>query len=756
MNLVRWFRKNNRKVMAVVIIVILFGFIGGSTLLQYLDRKKGGLHKTIAYFGDGKKITNYDLVLARQELAILNMLGVDGMLKNIVFQALRTPDLQALLLGELLFSDRMTSPGLIQRIKQTIRMDKYRVSNKQIDAIYTESVPDDIRWLLLEKEARQAGVRISNENSGKLLTSVISRLFPGATYSQLIGAMIRGMRGQPGIPEEKILATFGKLMAVLEYAKMVCSGENVTTAQIMHNVSWENETIDVEFVEFSSAVFAETQAQPSEQEISEHFYKYKKFFAGAVSEQNPYGFGYKLPDRVKLEYIAVKLDDISSIVAAPTQEETEEYYQKYREQFTKQVPSDPNDPNSPLTEQIRSYAEMAESISKSLLLERINSKAEQILQESKRLAETGFEGIDTEPADIDAEQYRLASMAADYETIAERLSKKHKTKVYAGQTGMLNANDMRADEYLGRLYLVGYGYNTVGLAHIVFAIDELGASELGPFDVAKPRMYENIGPMKDMLWQITGDISGQIMAVVRVIGAQKPSEPESANQTFSKNTFRFEQDEEQVSEDIYSVREKVVEDLKKLAAMDITKSKAEEFIDLAARDGWEGAIEKFNELYGRQDERDEGDPNVFRLQKLTSLPRISRETIETLVVQSAGDPAAQLRIDSLRKEALLRDKFYSLVPQDANTVEAVPLIVEFKPNMSCYCLKNVSVKRISQDEYEKIKAIQVYREDFVQLQSLAAVHFNPGNILKRMNYRPTGQEERAADTNTPAESMGTL
>ena len=76
MSLVRWFRKNKTKIMAIVVIVILFGFIGGSTLLQQLNRKRTGLHKTIAYFGDNRKITNYDLILARQELGILRMLGV--------------------------------------------------------------------------------------------------------------------------------------------------------------------------------------------------------------------------------------------------------------------------------------------------------------------------------------------------------------------------------------------------------------------------------------------------------------------------------------------------------------------------------------------------------------------------------------------------------------------------------------------------------------------------------------------------------
>jgi hypothetical protein len=215
------------------------------------------------------------------------------------------------------------------------------------------------------------------------------------------------------------------------------------------------------------------------------------------------------------------------------------------------------------------------------------------------------------------------------------------------------------------------------LAQIVFAIDELGVSELGPFDAPKPGMYENIGPLTDML--------EKIMALVRVIEAEKASEPETINQTFSTHTLKFEQDEEQLSEDVYSVKEKVAEDVKKLAAMDTTKSKAEEFVNLAAKDGWESAVEKFNELYGQQSTQDEGDPNVktpkaepFKLQNLTNLQRISRATLETLTVQTAGKPAAQSFLKEREKHRQLIDRLYSLLPQDSNTVDTVPLIIEFK------------------------------------------------------------------------------
>jgi len=716
MNLMKWFRKNNKKVMAIVVVVIMFGFIAGPTL-RYLGRVRMGWHGAVAYFADNKKITRSDLISAHDELEILRFLQADVLLK--------LQDLRAVFLGELLFSERRVSPMLINRIKQAIRANQFGIGDKQINDMYRRSLPVEYFWLLLKNEAQLAGIKVADKQAGELLAAVIPRLFEGSTYSQVI----RSLMNQQGIAEEQILATFGKLLAVLQYAHIVCSSEDVTSLQLMHIVSWENETINVELVKFDSAVFAETLAEPNEDRIIEHFDKYKKFFAGTLSEENPYGFGYKLPDRVQLEYIAVKLDDVSSIVIPTTHQEKEEYYQKNIKQFTESVPSDQNDPNSPQTEEIKSYAEVASIISQRLLQDKIYSKAEAILQEAKALTEAGLENIDIEAGKLNSEQFR--QVAGDYKTVAEQLSEKHKVKIYTGQTGLLNASDIQSDK------------NLVMLNRIVFAIDELKASELGPFGIPTPRMYENIGPIRD--------IFGQMMALVRVIKAELAAEPENINLTFSKNTLILDPNQQE-DENIYSLREEVAEELKRLAAMDITKSKAQEFIELVAKDGWDSAIDRFNKLYGQQAGQDTDDPNVFYMQKLTNLQRLSSAILATLAIQSAGDPGAQVLENELKKQAKFIEQLYSLVPQDSNTVDTVPLIMEFKPDMSFYIIKNISINRFDQMEYEKIKVPRLYKEGYIQVQSMAAVHFNPENILKRMNFRPVVKDEEAADVNTPAES----
>ena len=735
MNLVKWFRKNNKKVMAVVVIFIMFSFIGGGTLLQQLSKRgRGG---ALAQFGEKNEITDYDRLLARRELEILKMLRADALL--------RSQDLHGIFLGELLFSDQRASTALINRLKQTIRTNQYGISEKQINDIYRRKVPPDIYWLLLQNEAQLAGIRISNTQVGELLGRVIPQLFEGQTYSQLIGAIIRQQR----IPEDQILTTLGKLLAVLQYSSTVCSNEDLTTRQIMQAASTEEEKVNVEFVKFDSAVFAEKQQQPGADKIAEHFDKYKAIAPGTVSDENPHGFGYKLPDRVQLEYIAVKLDEVKTIVKRPTQDELGDYYSRNKEQlFTEQVPSDPNDPNSLPVKKTNSYAEVANSISQQLLKDKINSTAQNILQEARTLTEAALENLEIESAKVTTEQLR--EKAGDYKTAAGQLSEKYKIKVYTGQTGRLSPIDMQSDENLATLFLQGHGQNPVRLSKVVFAVDELAVSELGPFDVPKPRMFENIGPVKDMMSMYSSDASG-IMAILRVIDAQKAAEPESIDQTYSTSSLEFDPNEEKPGEDIYSVKEKVAEDLKKLAVLDTTKSKAEEFVALAKKDGWTSAINKFEELYGQLQERDPNDPNAFRLQNYPDMRRISRANLSTLSLQGQGDPMTSFYLNESRINQQFVDQLYSLVPPDSDTAETLPLLMEFKPDLSFYVVKNISVKRLFKEDFDKMKATRLFREDYIQSQSLAVIHFNPENILKRMNFKAAKSEEETADPNTPAE-----
>ena len=121
----------------------------------------------------------------------------------------------------------------------------------------------------------------------------------------------------------------------------------------------------------------------------------------------------------------------------------------------------------------------------------------------------------------------------------------------------------------------------------------------------------------------------------------------------------FDPNEEQDEENLYSVKEKVAEDVKKLAATDTAKSKAEDFIAQAVKDGWQSALDSFNKLHKEQygqDPNDPNDPGPFTIQNRGRLRKIPAVVLDTMALHRKGDPAGRFFMYSMEREKLFADK----------------------------------------------------------------------------------------------------
>ena len=318
---------------------------------------------------------------------------------------------------------------------------------------------------------------------------------------------------QQGVAQDTIIRAFADLLTVLEYSRLATQNEDVTLNQLKYETMRQQQSLDVNAVQFEAARLTKKAAEPDNAAIQKHFETYRTFAQNDANEQNPYGFGYRQPARVQLEWMLVELSDVTKQIQTPTAEQTEEFYQKNQKQFTKQVLSDPNDPNSPKIAMPLSYAEVAGQIYKQLLDTKVAERAENILITARDAADANLTMANFE--NLTSEQ--MAELAGDYKAAAESAGKKFGITLYTGKTGLVTAKDLGENEVLGRLMMTGQGRMPTPLVMIVFAVDELKASKLGPFAPAKPRMYESIGPFKDYMQQMVG--------LVRVSGAQKAIRP---------------------------------------------------------------------------------------------------------------------------------------------------------------------------------------------------------------------------------------
>jgi hypothetical protein len=720
MNLMKWLRKNNKKLMAVVVIFIMIAFIGGSSF-RVLFRGSGGAKAAIAYFGHNQKISHLDLQAADREIELLSALGGDSIA--------RAQGMAGLLMSELVFRQNRDAAAL-DMARQTIQKNRYRISDKQLSEMFdTHGVPGPMFWILLCNEARTAGIRVSDDEAGQLLERLIPQLHEQWTYQQVIPRLMN----QFGVPEERILTAFGKLIAVLQYSQVVASTENLTTSQIRHVARSESEPLTAEFVQLKASYFANKDEVPSEEAVKEQFNRYKDNFPGQVSEANPYGFGYRLPDRVQFDYIALKLSDIASITKPPTEEEAEQYYQQNRDrQFTQKVPSDPNDPNSQPVAKVKSYAEVADTIMTQLRRQRVITKAEQVLQEARSIADVNLPTLGSDGREVTMDQRR--PKAGDYTKIAADLGKKHNLPLYSGRTGQLSAINLRDDKYLRRMSLPAYGYNSVPLTQLLFSVKELGDRATVMLSLPPAVTYASIGPARDPMSAMASDLTDQIMMIARVVDVQKNAPPMNVDVAFSARTLGLGNPSDSKSQS-FSVVEQVANDVKMLAAWDATKTKAEEFMALAIKDSWDKAVAQFNKLYGKQAKAEPTDPNVFKVDLQPGLQRISNADLQVLAAQLSGSPASQIIMAQAQNEEQFVERLSSLIPPKSDAPAQMPLIVEFKPNQSYYVLKSLTMQRLTQEDFQKMKGMLVRREEYTQIENLAAAHFNPQNVINRTKFR---------------------
>ncbi len=741
MNIVKWMRKNNRKIMAFVVIFIMVSFVGGMALQQLLMQFGSGRNRDVYTYRGNGKISMIDVQQAESDLTILATMQMPLFL-------LQYPTLKAKLLGQLLFPDSQNAPALYDEMKSGIARGGLRIEQGDIDRFFTtDTATSPILWILLRAEAREAGCIVPRENAAGMLKAIIPQLtrnWPQGAFSA--AQMVEYMIKRNHVPEEKILDTLADLLAVLSYVQMVTSSEDITLAQLRATVvrrgQYQNqlgpETVSAEFVRFAAEDFVDQQGEPTQTELEQQLNAFKEYHAGQITEVNPYGFGYKLPGRVRLEYIIVKHDDVRNSLKEPTANEMEQFYQDNLILFQYEDQTDPNDPDSKVTKTM-TYPEVMSRIKQTVRRQKTNRTVEMIINEARSKAESPFEDIDVRQASSEI----LAAAADDYSKIAEQVGKNYGLKLYAGQTGLLGAEGIAGDISLSKLSLQGQSRTPVRLGRIVFAVEQLGITKLSRFEVPAPKMWENIGPMKDS----PGEYAGMV-AIVRIIEAQPAEAPANIDVAF--NIEGSSVGGPTVSKDkAFSVRDELVRDIKLIKAIAMAKTRTDEFGRMVRDSDWDKALVQYNDKYGDgEGSASKPGSKQVKLEKMIDKSPMSPQDIKASLVIMEDNPMAIRYIKDMVKTAKLAERFRTLLEDEKIEAKDIRAVVELKSSAAFYVVKDVSRKAVTKEAYYKAKGATAWQLDNTVSDSIALTHFMPENIIARMKFVPIRARNKVSDEST--------
>jgi hypothetical protein len=720
MHLVKWIRKNNRKIMTFVVVFIMLSFVVGQFGIKMIVGLMGGGPQLIATYDNGKKIKSPEFVQAQNELTVLRMLMADRLLLAQSRGGFSGP-----LLSYLLFPDSQFSSEIASQMKQLVQRGQLQISMDELDNFFLEQRErPEILWILLKQEAYQAGCIMPNASAAQTLRYAI----PQMTNNQFDGAgLVSQIISKNNISEDQILRIFADLLSVLSYAGNVMDNESVTINQIKSAVGRSKEKIDAEYAKIAAEPFINETAEVADSRIQEQFEQYKAVSAGTPGEDNPFGFGYRLPKRVQLEYIIVQMDDVKKRIEKPSPEALEEYYSNHLDVYQVSKPSDPNNPESEKITRTQTFAEVENRIRRELENEKTNTQANIIFNDIKDKTETGFETINFDEATLG----QLQKAAGDYEAVSKTLAEKYQVPMFTGKTGWLNADRLAQDEILSRLGL-RRGQNYLPLPMLAMTVTE-EKSPRQRIGIPAIRVWENIGPMDGGFYSQQQNKYIPIMALVRVVDIKEAQVSETVDVEF--NIKGVSLSDELGQDEMFSLKEEVREDILLLDAMSTAEDKAEELSALVNEKGWEDAIKAYNDKYAP------GDPNMPNPQaiKLDSVKQQLRRSlleIDTMKRYMLENPAAAQYIQQQLTSSMLTNELYTLLPEDTESTGIIQTVLPYEAQEAFLVVKEVQRQPATTKDYMDNKAQMALQLSTAQSASLAMEYFSSEKILQRMNYQP--------------------
>ena len=173
--------------------------------------------------------------------------------------------------------------------------------------------------LVLLQEAREAGIHVSDE----MIQAYVDSWTAAGVENEAVGTILVSVFDRK---IELLKSVLRQEMTLSIYLKSVANGAKAFKEDVDESFRLDNEKVNVEEVVLWSSDFKKEVAEPTAEQLAGQFERYK----GTLAWENPNGFGYKIPDRIKFQYLKASVEDAAKEVPV-TDEEIKQYYEKYKD-----------------------------------------------------------------------------------------------------------------------------------------------------------------------------------------------------------------------------------------------------------------------------------------------------------------------------------------------------------------------------------------------------------------------------------------
>ena len=357
------------------------------------------------------------------------------------------------------------------------------------------------------------------------------------------------------------------------------------------------------------------------------------------------------------------------------------------------------------------------------------------------MTEAGFNKLEMNQ-ETTAEQ--LQSAAGEYPTATAAVQEKYGIPIHVGKTSALRPQDYVADQVLGGMAQEGTGSDYVEFREIAWQVPADGKPIRRP-GLPAVRLWESIGPLKSVYRDLEQNQVVRLMALARVVEVKESQVPQNLDLEFPIRTVKPSQG----APDRYSLRDEVAADLKLKDAMEETMQRAQTLTAAIEQVGWERALEDYRRQYSVQEDPNEPAVTKGPMPRLESLYEQKVPSLASLAFLQrqmnawglAGSQPPYVLLNGLRTQRL-----YSLMEPGQETTGQIARPVAFPPAGEVMIARELTRVPATEKDYREARSRMTVQTAWMAGVDLGLIHYNPDNIMKRMDFVRMDIEET-----TPAE-----
>lgn len=186
-----------------------------------------------------------------------------------------------------------------------------------------------LHWALLVQEARSMGMAPTKAQLNQFLAS-----------RELSGGHLREAASRMGkdFTESQARNELADLVAVLQAFGSSAVNTWPSLPELRHIYVEIREKIQVATASVPAKNFLAQVGEPTKDDIDAWFKLYRNLLPDDPTNRTEFGFGYSLPDRVKVQYVLINTQAVQEAIE-PSPEQMRDYWQRYKGQITIKVPA---------------------------------------------------------------------------------------------------------------------------------------------------------------------------------------------------------------------------------------------------------------------------------------------------------------------------------------------------------------------------------------------------------------------------------